>query len=129
MPYLHFPGDAARALRAYQDVFGGELHLFTFADFNRTDGSPELIAHGELQGPVDLSAADVAGDEPTVRTEGVMFALLGRADAATSRAWFDALAIEGTVLDPLQKRPWGDFDGQVRDRFGLTWLIGFADKN
>ena len=31
-----------------------------------------------------------------------------------------------TYQDPLQKRPCGDDDGQVRDRFGLTWLIGFG---
>ena len=29
------------------------------------------------------------------------------------------------VVDDLQKRPWGAWDGQVVDRFGLHWLIGF----
>ena len=31
----------------------------------------------------------------------------------------------GRVLDDLQKRPWGASDGQVIDRYGLRWLIGF----
>lgn len=41
------------------------------------------------------------------------------------RHWFDALAEGGTVVDALQQRPWGDWDGTVRDAFGVTWLIGF----
>ena len=45
------------------------------------------------------------------------------------RGWFDRLADGGTVLDPLAKRPWGDYDGQVRDRYGLRWLIGFQDRS
>lgn len=58
----------------------------------------------------------------------MLFALLGVADAATSSRWFDALAEDGTVLDPLQERPWGDVDGQVRDRYGVTWLIGYQPE-
>ena len=124
-PYLHFPGTAAEALRGYQAVFGGEVQLYTFAEFSRTDAAPDLIAHGQLRGPVDVFAADIAGDEQPVRVEGVLFALLGVADAETSHRWFDALADGGTVLDPLQERAWGDHDGQVRDRHGVTWLIGY----
>jgi PhnB protein len=31
----------------------------------------------------------------------------------------------GRVVDDLQKRPLGASDGQVIDRFGVHWLIGF----
>jgi PhnB protein len=31
----------------------------------------------------------------------------------------------GRVVDDLQKRAWGASDGQVIDRFGVHWLIGF----
>ena len=55
------------------------------------------------------------------------FSLLGTADAATLRIWFEQLSEGGTVMDPLQVRPWGDSDGQVVDRFGVHWLIGFQD--
>lgn len=123
--YLHFPGTARTALHAYREIFGGELELHTYADFGRVDGPGEAIAHGGLRGPVDLFGADAAPGEPSVRTEGVMLALLGAADPETLRGWFSALAEDGEVLDDLQRRAWGDWDGQVRDRFGLTWLIGF----
>ena len=70
-----------------------------------------------------------ADGEPGFRSEGLMFALLGSADPATLTRWFEALADGGTVIDPLQERPWGASDGQVRDRYGLHWLVGFEPQS
>jgi PhnB protein len=130
-PYLHFPGTAREALTFYGDVFGCSVELHTFAEFNRTDGPADAIAHGYLaQGPVVLFGSDVAGDQPPFRSEGLMLSLLGTADPATLRSWFSSLAKGGQVVDDLQKRPWGASDGQVIDRYGLHWLIGFeGDEN
>jgi PhnB protein len=105
-PYLHFPGTAREALTFYQEVFGGDLILNTFGEFGRDDGPPHAIAHGILRGAVSLFAA---------------------VSAAELRSWFDALAEEGTVREELQARPWGASDGQVVDRFGVHWLVGFED--
>jgi PhnB protein len=127
-PYVLFPGTAREALTFYGDVFGCAVALHTFAEFNRADGPADAIAHGGLTGgPVALGGADVAGDERPVRTEGLMLALLGTADPPTLRTWFARLSEGGRVVDDLQKRPWGASDGQVIDRYGLHWLIGFED--
>lgn len=125
--YLWFPGTAAEALSFYADVFGGEAQLHTFRDFGRTDGPAEAIAHGILSGPVSLFATDTAGDERPVSIEGASVALLGTADGDTLTRWFGRLAEGGTVLDALQERSWGATDGQVVDRYGIRWLIGFED--
>ncbi|MGZ0711945.1 VOC family protein (plasmid) [Coraliomargarita sp. W4R53] len=128
VPYLHFPGTARDALTFYRDVFGGELVLNTLTDFGRTDGPPDAIAHGMLQGKVELFGADARGDEaPIAFLRGVMFSLLGTADAQTLESWFCKLSAGGEVIDPLQQRPWGAHDGQVKDRFGVTWLIGYEN--
>jgi PhnB protein len=125
-PYLHFDGRARDALSFYAGAFGGEVELHTFAEFGRDDGPGEAIAHGLLRGgPVDLYAADVAGGEEAFGARGLMFSLLGTAEPETLRGWFAALAEGGTVVDDLQERPWGASDGQVIDRFGVNWLIGF----
>jgi PhnB protein len=125
-PYVLFPGTAREALTFYGDVFGGAVQLHTFAEFNRADGPGDAIAHGGLAGgPVALFGADVSGDERPVRSEGLMLALLGTADPSTLRTWFSRLSEGGRVVDDLQKRPWGASDGQVIDRYGLHWLIGF----
>lgn len=124
-PYLHFPGTAREALTFYRGVFGGELVVHSFADFERTDGPSDAVAHGMLRGPVELFAADAAAGEEALQLRGVLFSLLGTASPAELTAWFDALAAGGRVVDPLQLRPWGDHDGTVVDRFGVSWLIGF----
>jgi PhnB protein len=127
-PYVHFAGTARQALSFYGDVFGCSVQLHTFEEFNRTDGPAQAIAHGFLtDGPVQLYGADVAGDEPSVRCEGMMLTLLGTASPAILADWFSRLSEGGRVVDDLQVRPWGAWDGQVIDRYGLHWLIGFED--
>ncbi len=124
-PYLMFAGDAREALTFYRGVFGGELVLNTRADFGADDAPGEAIAHGMLDGPVALFAADAPAGDPGPRLEGVLFALLGTADPPVLEQWFSALCDGGRDIDPLQARPWGDHDGQVTDRFGVRWLVGY----
>jgi PhnB protein len=126
-PYIHLPGTARDALTFYGDVFGCAVQLHTFDEFNRTDGPPDAVAHGYLaDGPVTLFAADVTGDGAPLRCEGMMLALLGTSAPSVLRSWFVRLSSEGGhVVEDLQTRPWGATDGQVVDRYGLHWLIGF----
>jgi PhnB protein len=129
-PYILFPGTARHALSFYAEIFGGATRLHTFAEFNRSDGPSDAIAHGCLvDAPVALYGADVTGEEAAFHAQGLMLSLLGTADAATLRRWFARLSEDGKVLDELRKRPWGAFDGQVIDRYGLHWLIGFEDDD
>lgn len=100
--------------------------MSTDPPFGRTDGPADAVAHGLLvDGPVTLFAADVAGEEPAFRAEGMMLALLGTADPATMSGWFRRLAADGRVVEELQERSWGASDGQVVDRHGVHWLVGF----
>ncbi len=125
-PYVHFPGTAREALTFYGEVFGCPVQLHTLAEFGRTDGPADAIAHGYLAGgPVALYGADASGDEPPFRSQGLMLALLGAAAPAELRRWFSRLGEGGQIVDDLQARPWGASDGQVIDRYGLHWLIGF----
>ncbi|MHA7176303.1 VOC family protein [Arthrobacter sp. Sr24] len=123
--YVSFPGTAREALSFYADIFGGELSLHTYEEFSRSDGPGHAIAHGMLTGPVSLAGSDAAEGQEPVKTEGVMLSLLGTAEAHVLSEWFGKLAVGGTVMDPLAEKPWGASDGQVIDRHGLHWLIGF----
>lgn len=128
-PYLSLPGTTEEALTFYGQVFGCSVRLHTLAELGRTDGPADAIGHGYLSdGPVALFASDATGDQPPFRSEGLMLALLGTADVDTLTTWFAALADGGRVVDDLQERPWGATDGQVIDRFGLHWLIGFEPE-
>lgn len=77
----------------------------TFAEFNRTDGPADRVAHGYLVDAAVAIAADMAGDEPAFQAHGLMLSLLGTADAATLRRGFAGLAEEGKVLEDPQEWP------------------------
>jgi len=125
-PYIHFPGTTRQALGFYAEVFGGRAQLHTFGEFQRTDGPAAAIAHGYLVGcPIELYGADAGADDPPFSAQGLMLSLLGTAEPSTMRGWFTRLGEDGSVVDELQQRPWGAFDGQVIDRFGVHWLVGF----
>jgi PhnB protein len=124
--YVTFPGTARGALQFYADTFGGQLSLHSFADFGRTDGPPDAVAHGVLDGPVSLAGSDAGEADRAVHVDGLMLSLLGAAEPEVLHRWFDALATGGgRVEDPLAPKPWGACDGQVVDRHGLRWLIGY----
>lgn len=126
--YVYFPGTARAALNFYADVFGGELSLHTYEDFGRSDGPPDAIAHGVLSGAVALAGSDAAAGQPSVRFEGIMLSLLGAAEPEVLHGWFSKLSAGGTVVDPLSPKPWGASDGQVIDRHGLHWLVGYEPE-
>ena len=126
VPYVSFAGNARQALEFYADVFGGRLELNTYADFSNDDGPGDAIAHGVLSGgPVALYGSDAAANEPPVRVEGLLLSLLGAAEPDVLHRWFDRLSAGGVVINPLAPKPWGASDGQVIDRYGLAWLIGY----
>lgn len=125
-PYVFLPGTARQALTFYADVFGCSAEMHTLADFGRTDGPPDAIAHGFISdGPVTLFVADATGDQRPFSCEGMLLSLLGAASPAVLHDWFGKLARDGQVVDDLQTRPWGATDGQVLDPHGLHWLIGY----
>jgi PhnB protein len=126
--YITFPGTAREALGFYADVFGGSLSLHTFEEFGRSDGRPDAIAHGTVDGVVALAGSDAADGEEAVEVRGLMLSLLGTAAPGVLHEWFRALAEGGTAIDPLQQRPWGATDGQLVDRYGLRWLIGYEPE-
>ncbi len=124
-PYFLLPGTARAALQRWSEVFGGAVQIASYGEFGRTDGPADAVAHGQLDGTLRLAAADATEGEESFAARGLLFSLLGTAEPATLTRWFAALSVDGTVLDPLQRRPWGDWDGTVRDVFGVTWLIGY----
>ena len=128
IPYLKFrDGEAREALERYQSIFGGELELHA-GDTMRPDGSAALVQHGILVGPVRLYGADAEPGDSALPMQGLHLALLGAAEPATLHEWFDALADGGEVIAPLEARPWGASDGQLVDRYGVRWLIGYEHE-
>ena len=47
-------------------------------------------------------------------------------DEPTLRAFVDALADGGIVIESLDKAPWGAHFGACTDRFGTTWMVNIG---
>ncbi|MGK9146802.1 VOC family protein [Plantibacter flavus] len=130
-PYLGFRGDARAAMEFYHGVFGGELTVSTFGDFQASVEPEEidLVMHSQLTG--DSGVVFMASDTPKHMeySTGSNFSmsLSGSSDdEAQLTGYFTALADGGEVLQPLAAAPWGDSFGMLKDRFGITWLVNIA---
>lgn len=130
-PYLNFDGQAREAIEHYRSVFGGEVvNLMTFGDMGMTEheGQPldaSWVMHGQLETPdgFTLMAADTPPGTTGQTPNGHISISGAAADSERLHGFFDALAEGGTVDVPLEKAPWGDEFGQVKDRFGVNWMV------
>ena len=126
-PYLSFRDNAREAMNFYQSVFGGELTLSTFADFQASDdpAEAEKIMHGMLtttQGLV-LMGADTPNSMEYHPGSSISVSLSGD-DEGELRGYFEKLSGEGgAVTVPMEKAPWGDVFGMCVGRFGVSWLV------
>jgi PhnB protein len=127
-PYLNFEGKTLEAMEFYKTVFGGELNVMTFGDMGMTEheGTPipaDGVMHSQLT--TDAGFTLMAADSPGEHTPNGHISLSGDEDAML-RGYFAALADGGHIDVPLEVAPWGDAFGQVKDKFGINWLVNIA---
>ena len=126
-PYLSFRREARDAMSFYQSVFGGELELSTFGQFEGMVEDPaenDLVMHAQLTSPEGfvLMGADTPSRMEYVAPAGISVSVSGDDEASLQRYW-DALADGGTVVMPFETPPWGGRFGMVTDRFGIDWML------
>ena len=129
-PYISFRGTAREAMEFYRSVFGGELDLSTFAEFQMpgiAEDEANLIMHGQLEAPggLVLMAADTPRGMDLAEGSNIAISLSGDDDAEL-RGYWEKLAEGGSVTMPLEAAPWGDAFGQLTDRFGVSWMVNIA---
>ena len=128
-PYLSFRDNAREAMEFYRSVFGGELRVNTFKEYNASSDPSEddLVMHAQLDG--EHGVVFMGSDTPR-RMEykpGSNFSMsLSGDDDAVLSGWFQRLADGGTVTMPLEKAMWGDTFGMVVDRYGVNWLVNIS---
>lgn len=122
-PYLIFAGQAAEALDFYRSVLGGELDVTRFGEFMPDAGDDaDKVMHGQLttaSGHV-LMASDVPAGMGEPPGNGTV-CLSG--DDVALREVFAALGEGGEVTVALEKQMWGDEFGELRDRYGVRWMV------
>lgn len=125
-PYLGFRDTAREAMNFYQEVFGGELTVSTFGEFQASDDPAEKdkVMHSRLETPngIVLMASDAPSSMEVNEGSNISISLSGE-DESELRGYWDKLSDGGTVTMPLEAAPWGDTFGMCSDRFGTEWMI------
>jgi PhnB protein len=128
-PYLAFNGDCRDAFTRYQDIFGGELVLMTFADEPPDAGSPP--AGRNLDGIMHASLTSEHGvlmgaDDPSGGFDGKVHGMCVNCalpDAAEAERVFAALSDGGDVQVPFGETFFAPAFGMCTDRFGTPWMV------
>lgn len=126
--YLNFRDNAKEAMEFYKSIFGGELKITTYEDYNASDDPSEKdkVMHAILEGDhnITLMAADTPNRMEYKAGHNFGISLSGKeSDQDALRDYFHKLKEGGTVTMPLEKAPWGDEFGMVDDKFGIGWMV------
>jgi len=127
-PYLNFRDRTREAMEFYHSVFGGELNMQTFKEFNASQDPSEddKIMHAQLEaGDIVFMAADTPNSMEYEPGTNFNMSLSGE-DETRLRGYFEKLSAGGTLTMPLEQAPWGDTFGMVNDRFGIRWLVNIS---
>lgn len=130
-PYLNFRDNTRDAMEFYKTVFGGELQMQTFKEFNASEDPSEddKIMHSQLEAAngIVFMAADTPNSMEYRQGTNMNMSLSGDDEAELS-GYFEKLSDGGTIVMPLEMAPWGDRFGMVTDKFGTAWLVNIAGQ-
>ncbi len=128
-PYINFKDNAREAMGFYKSVFGGELTMSTFGEFGSSSGPADekLIMHSQLETPAGftLMASDTPAHMEFKGGGNISVSLSGTDEAALSGYW-TKLSDGASIMQPLEKAPWGDSFGMLTDRYGVAWLVNIT---
>ncbi|GAA2087680.1 MULTISPECIES: glyoxalase/bleomycin resistance/extradiol dioxygenase family protein [Brevibacterium] len=130
-PYIALPGTAGDAFVHWREVLGGELDMLRYGDGPPMEGmpftpDPQAVAHAVLTTPAgQIAGGDAMGQDEEYPVRGTAYSLLYTADSPErARAIIEAFVAGGGEVNlPFDRAPWGDWYGQVFDRFGVMWSL------
>lgn len=128
--YINFGGKAREALEFYQTIFGGELSLERYGDYGISEDPAEAdkIIYGVLHSPdgfVMRGTDNARSCGAPAAHEGWALCLNGDNRELLTRCW-KALADTATIIEPMTTAAWGDSNGVLKDRFGITWIVNIG---
>ena len=142
--HLNFRGEARAALDYYAAAFGGQAVVRTYGEFGMPAGLPDSdkVVYGQVFTGHGFSvmAYDIPGDgatplhghatrreNGTTITEQSFFLALQAGTLEEATGYWEALADQSTVIEPLAASAWSAGFGMLTDRFGVTWAISVVD--
>lgn len=128
-PYIFFSGNCKEAMEFYKSVFGGNLTIQTVDDSPDFPGKEQMlgqIMHSMLEsGDIKIMGSDSQKASPAAKK--IELSLSGD-DETKLRAYWQSLSEGGSVTRPLEKAPWGDTFGMVKDKYGVDWMVNITEN-
>jgi PhnB protein len=125
---LNFRDSTRAAMEFYQSVFGGELTINTFKEFGASQDPSEdnKIMHAMLVTPDIVFMAADTPNSMEYRPGTDMSMSLSGDDEPRLRGYWQGLSAGAEISQPLEKAPWGDTFGMLKDKFGIDWLVNIT---
>jgi PhnB protein len=123
--YLNFAGQCAEAFRFYEQHLGGTLGMvMTHGQApDQSKVSPEM-KDAVLHARISLAGTELMGaDIPSAQPMRSAYLSLGVDSDAEAERIFSALSEGGEVFMPMQETFFASRFAQLRDRFGINWMI------
>ena len=123
--YVNFAGTCAEAFRFYEQYLGGRIDMMmTHAQAPEPSRlAPEwkdAILHARISiGETELLGADIPNAQPM---RSAYLTLNVDSDSEAERI-YASLSDGGEVFMPMQETFFASRFGQLRDRFGINWMI------
>jgi len=125
--HLNFRGDARAALAFYQSVFGGQHAVVSYRDAgavqNPAEADQVMWGQVEADNGFRIMAYDVPARLSWNPGEIPMFVSLRGNEVEEITGYWQKLAADATILQPLAPAGWSPLYGMLRDRFGITWVL------
>jgi PhnB protein len=123
--YVNFSGSCAEAFRYYEKHLGAKVGMMMTHGQSPDQSRVKLewkdaVLHARISvGDTELMAADIPNAEPM---RSAYLTLRVDTDIEADRV-FSVLSDGGQILMPIQETFFASRFGQVRDRFGINWMI------
>jgi PhnB protein len=123
--YVNFPGTCAEAFKYYEKHLGGRIGmLMTHAQAPGPSRVPPELKDGVLHARLAVGGTELMGaDIPAAQPMRSAYLSLGVDSEAEAERIFAALADGGEVFMPMQETFFATRFAQLRDRFGINWMI------
>jgi PhnB protein len=137
--HLNFTGQARAALEFYQSVFGGSITIASYGDFGMPADAPgaQNVVFGQVESDSGfrVMAYDIPGQAgaatpgETRRENGVtltdrpFFVSVRGETLAEVEAYWSALSVGASIVEPLAASAWSPGFGMLTDSFGVTWIL------
>ncbi len=128
-PHVNFRGNAREALNFYQSVFGGDLIIVSYADMGNEDQqTAQHVSWGQVESNAGfrLMAYDAYPHLNWDRGQDSFFVSVRGTDESELQDYWGKLVEGAEVRQPLSPAPWAPLYGQLKDKFGVTWVLDIA---